>query len=302
MASNAVQPAGDSTAKLIQLFAVEPSGPVSLPVPPDARSFPDLYRNVELGVYSALRTFDHYNFLALDEHLDRTERSMSLLGWNYDLDRQRLCRALDTVCRAFPAQEMRVRFDVLAAPASALGSKSRELIALQAFAPPPQSLYETGVKVALADPALSRENPRAKTADFAARRPALAMDATSVERPYEYLLTTADGRILEGSGTNFYGVVDGILRTAGEGVLEGITRRIILEQAEQLDIPVSFEPVMVHELGVLDEAALSGSSRAILPVVQIGDQMIGDGRPGPVTLRLLQAYQRYLRDHIRPAV
>ena len=195
-----------------------------------------------------------------------------------------------------------MRFDILAAPAGALGSKSRELIALQAFAPPPQSLYETGVKVALADPALSRENPRAKTADFAARRPALAMDATSVERPYEYLLTTADGRILEGSGTNFYGVVDGILRTAGEGVLEGITRRIILEQAEQLDIPVSFEPVMVHELGVLDEAALSGSSRAMLPVVQIGDQMIGDGRPGPVTLRLLQAYQRYLRDHIRPAV
>ncbi len=302
MASNPASGPGNSPATLFQLFAVEPSGPVSLPLPPGAGALTDLYGEVELGVYSALRTFDHHSFLALDGHLDRTEQSMSLLGWEYELDRERLCRALDAVCRAFPAPEMRVRFDVLAAPATVLGTTSRELIALQSFEPPPPALYETGVRVALADPDLTRENPLAKTAGFAARRPPLAMDAASSERPYEYLLTTADGRILEGSGTNFYGVRDGVLQTAGDGVLEGITRRIILEQGVALGIPVSYEPVAISEIGLLDEAALSGSSRALLPVVQVGDQVIGNGRPGPVSLSLLQAYQRYLRDNIRPAV
>ncbi len=302
MASNLTNGPGDSTETLLQLFAVESSGPVSLPVPDGVRAFPDLYGGLDLGVYSALRTFDHHNFLALEGHLDRTEQSMALLGWAYELDRERLCRALDAVCRAFPAPEMRVRFDILAAPATALGTTSRELIALQSFEPPPPSLYETGVRVALADPNLSRENPLAKTAGFAARRPALAMDAATSERPYEYLLTTPDGRILEGSGTNFYGIRDGVLQTAGEGVLEGITRRIVLEQAAALGITVSLEPVAVADIGLLDEAALSGSSRALLPVVQIGDQVIGDGRPGPISLSLLQAYQRYLRDNIRPAV
>lgn len=302
MASDTQSPSGDSTARLIQLFAVEPSGPVPLAVPAGARAFPDLYHDVELGVYSALRTFDHHNFLALDGHLDRTEQSMALLGWRYELDRERLCRALDAVCRAFPAPEMRVRFDVLAAPGLALGTTSRELIALQAFEPPAPALYETGVRAALAEPTLSRENPLAKTAGFAARRPALALDATETNRPYEYLLTTPDGRILEGSGTNFYGVRDGVLRTAGEGVLEGITRRIILAQATALGVPVSYEPVAVSELALLDEAALSGSSRALLPVVQIDEVVIGDGRPGPVSRRLLAAYQAYLQANIRPAI
>jgi hypothetical protein len=83
-----------------QLYAVEDAGPRPLPVPPDATQFTDLYRGLPLGVYDALRTFDHNKFLYLNRHLARTERSMALLGWAYRLDRARLLRALHAVVTA----------------------------------------------------------------------------------------------------------------------------------------------------------------------------------------------------------
>lgn len=284
----------------LRLFAVEPAGPRRLEIPEGAAQLTDLYVGLALGVYTALRTFDHDKFLYLDQHLDRTERSMALLGWTYDWDRDRLCRAIDTVCRAAPPGEMRVRIDVLAEPATALGTTSRELIALQAFTPPPPELYETGVVVGLANN-LSRVSPLIKTAEFAARRPTTTMQGGGVA-PYEYLLLSDDGRILEGTGTNFWAVRDGVIYTAGSGVLEGITRKILLELAGAQGLPVRLEAVRLDDVGLLDEAALSGSSRALLPVVAIDGQMVGNGRPGPITRQLLAAYLEFVGSHVRPAV
>lgn len=285
---------------VLQLFAVEPSGPRSLVIPEGAAQLTDLYAGLALGVYTALRTFDHHKFLYLEQHLDRTERSMELLGWTYRWDRRLVCQTLDALCRSAPPGEMRVRIDVLAEPAVARGTNSRELIALQPFQPLPQSMYETGVAVGLAGD-LARENPLIKTAEFAARRPATTMTSSS-SAPYEYLLTSPDGRILEGTGTNFWGIRDGVVYTAGAGVLEGITRRILLELLPQLDIPVRMEAVRLDEIGTLDEAAISGSSRAFLPVVALEGQPIGDGRPGPISKRILAAYNQFVAATIRPAV
>lgn len=312
-----------------QLFAVEDAGPRSLPVPPDAMQFTDLYRGLPLGVYDALRTFEHNKFLYLNRHLARTERSMALLGWKYTLDRVRLLRALHGVVTAAEwspesGPEMRVRLDILAAPAEALGTATRELIALQPFTPPPPELYQRGVAVDFA-PGLARPNPLAKTADFAAARPATAglagsykLHATNDEPedapnsslgahssslpPYEYLLLDDRGHILEGTGTNFWAMRDGVVYTAGTGVLEGITREILLQLIPTLGIELRPEAVSVDEIATFDEAALSGSSRGFLPVVEIAGQPIGDGRPGPLTNRLLSAYNNFVAENIRSAV
>jgi len=307
-----------------QLYAIEDAGPRALAVPDEATQFIDLYRGLPLGVYDALRTFEHNKFLYLNRHLARTERSMALLGWTYRLDRARLLRALHGVVTAADWPEMRVRFDVLAAPAEALGTTSRELIALQPFTPPPPELYETGVAVDFAA-GLAREQPLAKTADFAARRPATgglmgsdelrvtsdefgaSPDSSFVTRhsslaPYEYLLLDSAGRILEGTGTNFWGVREGVVVTAGEGVLEGITREILLQLIAGLGLPLRLEAVSSGEIAALDEAALSGSSRALLPVVSIAGQTVGDGRPGPVVRRVLAAYNGFVGENVRTAV
>jgi branched-chain amino acid aminotransferase len=305
-----------------QLFAVEDAGPRALPVPEDATQLADLYRGLPLGVYTALRTFEHNKFLYLNRHLARTERSMALLGWNYRLDRSRLLRALHAVATAAAWPEMRVRIDALAGAAESLGVAGRELIALQSFTPPPPELYERGVAVGFAAGDLVRERPLAKTADFAAKRPmtaglkqsedaGLEIRDTSAEaaterpldvEPYELLLLDPERRILEGTGTNFWAVRDGTVYTAGEGVLEGITREVILKLLPELGIPVRLEAVGMDDLPRLDEAALSGSSRAFLPVVSIAGQPVGDGRPGPISRRILEAYNAFVSENIRTAI
>ncbi len=288
-----------------QLYAVEDAGPRPLPVPDGATQFIDLYRGLALGVYDALRTFDHNKFLYLNRHLARTERSMALLGWNYRLDRARLLRTLHAVATAAPWPEMRVRLDVLAAPAEALGTTSRELIALQPFTPPPPELYAAGVAVDFAA-GLARARPLAKTADFAAQRPATSglralESAAAGDQPYELLLLDSAGGILEGTGTNFWAVRDGTVYTAGENVLEGITREILLQIIPSLGLPLRLEAVAAAGIGALDEAALSGSSRAFLPVVSIAGQPVGDGRPGPVSRRILAAYNAFVAENIKTA-
>ncbi|MBP6786364.1 MAG: aminotransferase class IV [Candidatus Promineofilum sp.] len=306
-----------------QLFAVEDAGPRPLRIPDGATQFPDLYRGLPLGVYTALRTFEHNKFLYLSRHLARTERSMALLGWKYTLDRARLLRALHGVASAAEWPDSRVRIDVLAAGDTATTVEgrditSRELIAIQPFTPPPPELYRRGVAVDFAR-GLTRESPLAKTADFAARRPASAGltqlenaahetaaapagDDANPPAPYEYLLVDDRRRILEGTGTNFWAIRDGVIYTAGEGVLEGITREILLQLIPELGLPLRLEAVGVDDVAALDEAAVSGSSRAFLPVVEIAGQAVGDGRPGPLTGRILAAYNAFVAGNVRTAV
>lgn len=281
----------------VQLFAVEADGPRPLPVPPGVTSFDGLYDGLALGVYSALCTFAHNKFLYLQQHIDRTKRSAQLLGWQYDLDEGRLRRALHETCSAYPFANARVRFDILAEPAARLGSTSRELVGLMPFAGIPASYYEDGVSVGFAQ-TLQRERPLAKTADFAqARRP-----YAHKSEHYEFLLLGAGGTILEGTGTNFYAVKNGVFHTAGSGVLEGITRKILLDLAAGLGIPLNLEAVTVADIPALEEAAISGSSRGLVPVVQIEEQVVGDGRPGPICQRLLSAYNTFVSEQIKLAI
>ncbi|GJM39756.1 MAG: hypothetical protein DHS20C20_00380 [Ardenticatenaceae bacterium] len=250
-----------------------------------------------LGVYSAMRTFSHNKFLDLEAHLQRTQTSAALLGWMDELDEALLRRGLHEACTHYPLADARVRFDFLASPPRHLGTDSRLMIALIPFSAPSREMYERGVRVAFA-PDLSRHTPLAKTADFAKARSKYAVGGEI----YEYLLVGEQGEILEGTGTNFYAVLNGVFYTAGEGVLVGITRKIILDLAEDLKIPVRFEPITVAQISELSEAAISSSSRALLPVVQIGEQVVGNGRPGPICQQILIAYNAFVDHAVKTAV
>jgi branched-chain amino acid aminotransferase len=249
-----------------------------------------------LGVYSVIRTYQHNKFLRLDHHLARTVNSMRLLGWDYQLDESRLRQAIHTLCTAYPAPEMRVRIDVLAEPARSLGTESQELLALMPFTPLPSAYYTQGVAVDFATD-LHRTNPLIKTADFAEARKRRGQHSVAYE-----LLLVENGKILEGTSSNFYGMRNGVLYTAGQGVLEGITRSIILDLARQLPMPVQLDAIGVDEVEQLAEAAISSSSRGLLPVVQIGETIIGRGQPGPFTQRLMAAYDAFVVQNIRTAI
>lgn len=283
----------------LRLYAVTDKGAKQLVVPDGATDFLDLYRDLALGTYSALRTFDHDKFLHLEWHIERTKRSMDLMGMSYRWDEERFRRALHEVVSAFPAQDTRVRFDLLMQEATAVGSSSRELIALKTYKAVPKRYYERGVGADYA-PKLQRDLALAKTAEFAEQRSHFAPGKD--QDHYEYLMLDDSGLILEGTMTNFWAVRDGEVWTAGTGMLEGVTRKIILTLLPQLGIPLRLEAVSRDAIGELQEAAISGSSRAVMPVVSIDGEMVGDGRPGLVFERILKSYREYVTGEVKTAV
>jgi branched-chain amino acid aminotransferase len=282
----------------VQLWAVTAAGVQSLAVPAGAQTVHDVVDSLALGVYSALRTFEHNKFLWLDAHLERTEQSVALLGWPYKLDRPALKRALHEVCTAYPLPDSRLRFDVLAEPAWQLGTDSRVLIILSPFTPVPAEYYEQGVHVAVA-PALQREQPMIKQANFVLKRRPYPLGHRLA---YEHLLLNENGRILEGSSSNFYAVRNGLFYTAAAGVLVGITRKIVLKLVQDSGIPLCLEPVAIDEADQLDEACLSSASRGLIPIVNIGGEVVGDGRPGPLTRQVMTAYNSLVAREIRLAI
>jgi len=278
----------------VQFFAITEMGAEPLPVPEGVKAMNELFDGLNLGVYTSLCTFEHNKFLYLEAHLDRLQNSANLKGWDYLLDKQLVRQAIHEVCTAYPQDNSRVRLDVLAKPLE--GSSSRLTVALSPFPPYPPEIYTIGVEVGIVD-RLHRNQPLIKDAHFVLQRRPFQSD-----KYHEQLMVDVNGRILEGMTSNFYGVRGGVLYTAGEGVLEGVARRIVLQLAEALRIRIRFEAVHVDDIAGLDEAALSSTSRSLVPIVKIGEQVIGNGRPGPITTQILDAYRKFLKREIRPAI
>jgi branched-chain amino acid aminotransferase len=110
------------------------------------------------------------------------------------------------------------------------------------------------------------------------------------------VLTDGAGHVVEGPGFNIFCVRGGTVVTPKAGVLEGISRRTVIEIARSLGMPVELRDLPADELRSADEAFLSSSGGGVLPVTRVDDVSIGDGRPGPVTQRLLQTYWDWHRD------
>jgi branched-chain amino acid aminotransferase len=281
----------------VQLFALSPAGPLALPVKPGARAAHELFDELALGVYSALRTFHHDRFLRLERHLDRTDRSLELLGWPERLDRPALRRALDQTVRAYPGPDAFVRFDVLAEPARALGTDQRTLLALSPLVAVPAGFLEQGVGVAVSE--LRRPRPLIKTARFVLERRPYPLGRQDA---FEHLLVDAQGRLLEGSSSNFLALRARRLHVTGDEALQGVTQGIVVELARDLGLEVVQAPVRREDAASLDEAFLTGSTRGIVPVVMLDGQRIADGRPGPWTQRLMGAYREFAERESRTAV
>jgi branched-chain amino acid aminotransferase len=112
------------------------------------------------------------------------------------------------------------------------------------------------------------------------------------------VLGDAAGNVVEGPGFNVFCVQGGTIVTPKDGVLEGISRRTVIEIAETLGMPVELRALPAKELRSADEAFLSTSGGGVLPVTRVDDQALGGGVPGPVTQRLLQTYWDWHRDPV----
>ncbi len=104
------------------------------------------------------------------------------------------------------------------------------------------------------------------------------------------ILPDGDGFVTEGPGFNVFAVTNGELYTPGRGVLLGITRRTVLEIAEQFGIAVHVEDIPVGDLYGADEMFLTSTAGGVMPVANLDGQPIGDGRTGAIAHRIRQRY------------
>ena len=112
------------------------------------------------------------------------------------------------------------------------------------------------------------------------------------------VLFVRDGAVTEGSYTSFGAVFDGTVVTYPDShyILPGITRSAVLDLCAQLDIPVAKYPVQADEVYRADECMLWGTTTQVMPIVQVDDVTIGDGRPGPITRKLQKALLKMMLD------
>lgn len=110
------------------------------------------------------------------------------------------------------------------------------------------------------------------------------------------LLVDAAGNVVEGLGFNVFAVSQGELTTPHEGMLEGITRRTVIEMAATLELPVRLRALPAGELRAADEVFLSTSGGGVLPVTRVDGHPIGDGLVGPITRRLVDTYWAWHAD------
>jgi len=110
------------------------------------------------------------------------------------------------------------------------------------------------------------------------------------------VLLDQEDNVTEGRGWNIFVLRDGVLMSPDRGVLEGITRKTVLELAARMNIDCRLTKVPVDDLRKADEVFISSTAGGIMPVRSIDKVAVGDGAPGPVTMRIRQLYWKLHED------
>lgn len=110
------------------------------------------------------------------------------------------------------------------------------------------------------------------------------------------VLVDSVGNVVEGPGFNVFCVSHGALVTPNEGMLEGISRRTVIEMARAMGLETQLRALPADELRGAEEVFISTSGGGVLPVTRVDKRPVGDGRPGPITQRLVQTYWAWHAD------
>ncbi len=237
-------------------------------------------------------------FFRLEEHLDRFERSMKHLHMNLEVDREQIAQILTECVRRSGLRESYV--DMIATRGWP-GRASRDPWTFQnqfyAYAIPYVWIVEPDKQEAGSHLVIARETVRI---------PKASVDPTVKNFHWGDLTRGAfearergggavvlpdfEGNLTEGPGFNIFLVAGGQLHTPDAGVLEGITRRTILELAAQQGLTAQVAPIPVADAFRADEAFMTSTAGGVMPVTTIDGRPLGDGSPGPITIQLRQAY------------
>ncbi len=237
-------------------------------------------------------------FFRLDAHLDRFERSMKHLHMNLDLDRTEISEILHECVRRSGLRESYV--DMIATRGRP-GRGARDPWTFR------NQFYAYAIPyIWIVEPDKQEAGSHLIVAQDTVRIPEASVDPTvknfhwgdltrgafeARERGGSVVvLPDLDGNLTEGPGFNIFLVADGQLYTPDAGVLEGITRRTVLDIAAEQGLTTHVAPVPAADASQADEAFMTSTAGGVMPVTMIDGQPLGDGTPGPITMLLRQAY------------
>ena len=249
-----------------------------------------------LGVFDLLRTLNGKP-LFLKEHIMRLEDSARRIGIALPWSRTELIRVVMETLHRNPFKESNIRIVVTAgsSPDFLTPQGKPRLLVLVTRAPAlPTRWYTDGVKIITF---FSERNiPGAKSIDYVPATIALkqARDQNAIEAVY----VDRNGQVLEGTTSNLFAFFNGTLVTPDSGILNGVTRKTVLDLAEKRG-PVDLRDLGLAELLTADEVFITGTNKMIVPVVQVDDTAIGDGRPGRHTQDLMNGLRIQIDEHYK---
>ena len=259
------------------------------------QNFDQISNRLPAGVYTTLRTYERDKALRIEDHFRRLEHSASLMQSSdnlLSLPRNRLRSVLRKVISDFPQNgDLRIRLTV-----DLEDQPGTLYITIGSLVTPSSEAYQRGVKLITWD--LQRELAQAKRTSFIQRADLVRAELS--QDVHEALMVTPEGSLLEGLTSNFFAVSGGELYTAGEGVLRGITRSLVLDAAEKINLNIHLQPLSLNELPLIEEAFISSASRAILPVYEINEIRLGSKVPGEITGNLMAAFEALLHAELQP--
>ncbi len=264
------------------------------------------------SVYEVIRTYGGRPF-ELEAHLARLRHSADRIGLAPKWD---AARAAAEIARTLEASRGGDAPDPDAAPWNvgeryvrlvmtrgageigldpALAVDPVALVVVQPIHGPPRRAYLDGIAAAFVG--VRRASPAAidPTAKMGAHLPnVLAVREAREQGAHEALLLDERGAVTEGSSSNVFAVRGGRVTTPplAAGILEGVTRGIVLALARAAGLSASEARLRPGDLEGADELFITSTVREIVPVARLGDRPVGAGRPGPVTRRLHDAFRR----------
>lgn len=250
------------------------------------------------GVFEGIRAYNGRVF-RLVEHVDRLYRSAKTILLDIPMTKEAMVKAVVETLKVNNFRDAYIRL-VVSRGAGNLGLDPRScakpcvVVICDGLQMYPEDLYNNGLEIMTVS---TRRNspqcldPNVKSLNYLNN--ILAKIEVTRAGKGEGLFLNADGYVTEATGDNIFIVKRGKLLTPPPylGILDGVTRTTILEVAEKAGVPAEEKVFTLYDLYNAEECFMSGTAAEAIPVVAADGRVIGDGRPGEVTKRLIKDFR-----------
>jgi branched-chain amino acid aminotransferase len=254
------------------------------------------------GVFEGIRVYAGKVF-RLREHVDRLYDGARHIQLEIPLSKEQMAEAITSTVKANAKENGYIRA-VVTRGAGSLGLDPRKttdpqvIIIVDDITMYPPEVYEHGMEIITAATIRNHANalnPRIKSLNYLNN--ILAKIEAIQGGCFEALMLNTRGEVAECTGDNIFVVKGGVLKTPppDAGILEGVTRRAVMELARAADIPVQESALTRHDVYAADECFLTGTAAEVVPVVKCDKRVIGTGRPGPLTKLLRERFHQFAR-------